>query len=473
MRQRGLFSFLALLAVAALLSGCSGSTQTAASSGGGNMVIMGTDSPTLSNVVSFVVPISGITLSGNGQSNVSVLSAPASIDFSQLVGLRTLLSVQPTQAGNYTSATITFGANPTLSILDTTVSPPQVKSLPAAFSSMSVTINFPNGETEDISQSKTLGMVLDFHLDKSIPVDSSGNIVETGGSVVVTPVITVRFLDPDRDRFGIDELRGGVVSVGSNGTFVIETGNRFQFTIATDSNTKFEPSGQSFATLSTNDIVEVEDGQVDPATMEVKASDIEVIPDKFVVNGLVTAATPPASSASTTCATNVSLLVRDALPAGASGSFPVDQISQISLTGAETYAFVHQDDNILSGFSGLVFNSCSIVPGQALMIGGSVSGSTLTAAHVLLGKQGFSGTAATSIANAMFTFNAQGLAGTLLPSPVTVEVLQSGDFDTDLQNVSGGISASMRLRVAGLVLFNTVTNTTNILALRVSQPDQE
>lgn len=473
MRQRGMFSLSALLAIAALLSGCGSSNQMNASSSGGTMVLMGTDSPTLSNVVSFIVPISGITLSGNGQSNVSVLSAPASIDFSQLVGLRTLLSVQPAQAGNYSSATITFGANPTLSILDTTTSPPQVQTLPVKFSSMRVTISFPNGETEDLQQSKTLGMVLDFHLGKSIPVDSSGNIVETNGTVVVTPVITVRFLDPDRDKFGVDELRGGVVSVGTNGTFVIETSNRFQFTIATDSNTNFEPSGQSFSTLSSSDIVEIENGEVDPSTLEVKASDVEVIPDKFVLSGLVTAATPAASAASTTCATQVSLLVRDALPAGAGGSFPVDQIAAVSLAGSEKYAFVHQDDDILGGFSTLLFNSCSIVPGQELTVGGSASGSTLTAAHVLLGKQGFSGTAATGISNAMFTFNAQGLAGSLLPSPVTVEVLQAGDFNTDFQDDSGGVSASMQLHVAGLVLFNTATNTTNLLALRVSQPEQQ
>lgn len=478
MKRKLAFSFL-ILGIAFIIA-CGGSTSTptptTATSGSGNLVIMGTDYPTTSNVISFVVPISGITLSGSSSSSVSVLGAPTSINFSALVGLRSLITVQPATQGTYTSATITFGGNPTLSILNTTVSPPTVTTLPAEFSSNSVTVNFPTAEddgNEQVTQSNTLGMMLDFDLDKSIPVDSSGNIAETNGTVQVTPVITLHFLHQDSDKFDIDEMRGGVVSVGSDGSFVIQTADRSQYTITTDSNTLFEPSGQSFSTLSTNDLVEIEDSTMDPQTLSIKAKEVDVFPDNFMVSGLVTLDNPPAAAGSTTCASTVSFLVRDALPADASPGFPEDQIADISLAGTEKYFFVHEMDDILSSFGDLAFNSCSIVPGQALTIGGSVSGSTLTPAQVMLAKQGFSGTAASSISNGTFTFNAQGLAGTLLPSPVTVETLQSGDFNTDFESGSGGVAAGTTQHVAGLVLYNNSTKTTNVFALRIVPPGQD
>ncbi len=473
--------YTVLFLAAGLLIGCGGSNsgQSPSPSGAGTMVILGTDYPTTSNVVSFVVPISNITLSGNGASNVSVLNAPTSIDFSQLVGLRSLISVQPATPGTYTSATITFNGNPTLSILNTTSSPPTLTTLPAAFTASSVTVNFPmqdaQGDSdEQITASNTLGMILDFHLDKSIPVDSSGNIVETNGTVMVTPVITLRFLHADHDQFDMDELRGGVVSVGSNGTFVIETGNRSQYTVATDSNTLFEPSGQSFSTLSTNDLVEIEDASIDPSTLQINAKEVDVFPDKFLVSGLVTNETPAATGGTTPCGSTLSLLVRGVLPAAAqSSALAEDKISSVALSGSEKYFFVHQDDDLLANFSNLVFNSCAIVPGQSLTIGGSMSGSTLTAAQVMLAKQGFPGTVASDVGNGVFTFNAEGLAGVLLPNPVTVETLQSGEFNTDFQDDSGGMMPGTALRVAGLVLYNTSTSTTNILALRVVQPGQD
>ncbi|HEV2388479.1 MAG TPA: hypothetical protein VGS20_14630 [Candidatus Acidoferrales bacterium] len=475
MRSRRSWLTMLVISAVAAMSAC-GSSMTSSSSNNlshGTMVLMGTDFPTLSNVVSFQAPISGITVSGNGTGNVAVMNAPATIDFATLVGLQTLIDVQPVTAGNYTSATITFGANPTLSILDTTVSPPKITTLNAHFSAMSVTVNFPNEETEDVTPSKVLGMILDFRLDKSIPVDASGNIVVSGGTVTVTPVIRIRLLNADRDRFEVDELRGGVVSVGGSGTFVIQTSRGQQITVSTDSNTQFEPSGQSFSTLSANDIVEIEEGDLDPSTLMVKAKEVEVFPDKFVVSGLVTFANPAAKSGSTICSETVSLLVRDALPGGISSSFPANQIASISLTGSEKFFIHHQD--FLSAFNQLSFNSCSLVPGQALTIGGALSGgSTLTAADVGLGTEGFAGTAATGLAgNATFAFNAQGLAGVLLPGPVTVQVLQLTDFDTELENLTDftNITAGTQLHLSGLVLFNTSANTANVLALRLVQPE--
>lgn len=478
MRTKRLWLTILAFPAAAVMSACGGSSMTSSSQNNlprGTMVVMGTDFPTLSNVVAFDVPISAITVSGSGTGNVGVMNTPATIDFARLVGLQTLIEVQPVTAGSYTSATINFGGNPTLSILDTTASPPKLTTLKAQFSAMSVTVHFQNDQgqdgTEDVTASKVLGMMLDFRLDESIPVDSSGNIVVTSGTVMVTPVIHVRLLDGERDKFEVDELRGGIVSVGSGGSFVIQTADGHQVTINTDSNTRFEPAGQSFSTLSTSDIVDVDQGVLDPSTLMVKAGEVDVFPDKFVASGLVTAANPAATPGSTTCPETVSLLVRDALPGGVSSTIQANQIANVSLSGSERFFILHQD--FLASFNHLSFNSCSIVPGQALTIGGTLSGGTLTPADVSLGPQGFAGTAASGLGSGgTFTFNAQGLAGVLLPSPVTVQALEFAFFVTELENLTdlNSIAAGTQLHLSGLVLFNTSTNTTNILALRLDQP---
>jgi hypothetical protein len=475
MRKSGMLLAAVALAAAGIMSACNGtsagSTSTTSTSNG-TVVVLGTDYPTLANVVSFQVPISGITLSGNGKTGVPVVDTPGTIDFSRLVGMQTLIDVKPVAPGTYTSATITFGGSPTLSVLNTTVTPPQVTPLAAQFSSLTTTVNFT--APLNVGQSQVMGLLLDFRIGKSIPVDSTGNIVIANNVVTVTPYIRFRFIDPQQAKMEVDDLRGGVVSIGSNGTFVMQGAGGRQFTVETDSSTDWEPSGQSFSTLTTNDIVNVEEAVVDPATLEVKAKEIDIIPDKFLVTGLVTYVNPAATSSSSTCAPTVSLLVRSAIPGAAGSSFTAGQISDIQLSGSEAYWVGHR--NWIGSLFNTGFGSCTLVPGQAIAIGGTLdsTGTVLTPKHVLLGVQGFAGTAASTVAtDGTFTFNALGLAGTLLPSPVTVQTVSTSLFSTELENLTGlaSIGQGTTLHIAGLVLYNTSTNTTEILAGRIVVPE--
>jgi hypothetical protein len=477
MRKSGMLLAVAALAAAGVLSACNG-TSAGSTSGtsatNGTVVVLGTDYPTLANVVSFQVPISGITVSGNGKTGVPVVDTPGTIDFSRLVGMQALMDIKPIAPGTYTSATITFGGNPTLAVLNTTGLPttaPTVETLNAQFSSMTTTVNFAT--PLNVGQSQVMGLVLDFRIGKSIPVDSTGNIVVTNNVVTVTPYIRFRFIDPQQAKMEVDDLRGGVVSIGSN-TFVMQGPGGRQFTVETDSSTDWEPSGQGFSTLSTNDIVNVEDAVVDPATLEVKAKEIDIIPDKFLVTGLVTYVNPAATSSSSTCAPQVSVLVRSAIPGVTGSSFTAGQISNIQLTGSEAYWVGHR--NWIGSLFNTSFGSCTLVPGQAIAIGGTLdsTGTTLTPKHVVLGLQGFAGTAASTVAtNGTFTFNALGLAGTLLPSPVTVQTISTSLFSTELENLTGlsSIAPGSPLHIAGLVLYNTSTNTTEILAGRIVTPE--
>ena len=463
---------IGLFLAAAVMSGCAGSNSTATPAQSGTMVLMGTDSPTLANVVSFQVPISAITVSGSGKTNVPVLSSPTTIDFSRLVGMRTLIDIQPLAPGSYMSATINFGGNPTLTVLNTSpTAPPTVTPMNAEFSTMSTTVNFSQPLT--VGQSQTLGLLLDFRIGKSIPIDpSTGNIAEnSAGVVTVTPDVGLTILSPEQAKFEIDDLRGGVQSINTDGSFVLQRPGGPQFTVSTDSSTEWGPSGQSFSTLSTSDIVNVEEGIVDPATGMVKAGEIDVFPDKFVMTGLVTYVNP-AASAGTACMPTVSLLVRSAIPGVTGSAYTEDQISQISLTGSENYWV--GNNNWLGSAANFNFGPCSLVPGQALTIGGTLDSSgNLTPKRVVLTVQGFSGTAASGVGtDNTFQFSPQGLAGVLLPSPVTVQLIELPLFSTELEGLSGtsGISSGVELHVAGLVLYNPTTNTTDILAAHVADP---
>ncbi|HVB34851.1 MAG TPA: hypothetical protein VNJ52_10840 [Patescibacteria group bacterium] len=476
MNQPAKLLAMGLFLAAGMMSACGGSgSGTIAGSGqDATMVVMGTDSPTLANVVSFQVPISGITLTGSGNASVPIVDTPASIDFSRLVGLRALIDIQPVAPGSYTSATITFGASPTLSVLDTSGTAPTVTSINATFSTMSTTVNF--NQPLNVGNSQVLGLLLDFRIGKSILVDSSGNIVTTGTppTVTVTPDIQLTFLSPEQAKLEIDGLRGGVEKINSDGSFVLQGPGGREFTVSTGSSTEWGPSGQSFSTLSTSDIVDVEEAVVDPATRMVKAGEIDVFPDKFVLTGLVTYVSQAPTSTATTCAPTVDLLVRSALP-GATGSvYTQDEIGQVTLNGSEDYWVGHKD--WLGSYVSIPFGSCTLVPGQALAIGGTLDSTTgeLTPKRVVLTVQGFSGTADSGVgSDNTFAFSPQGLAGVLLPNPVTVQMIELPLFSTELEDLSstGSIAQGTKLHVAGLVLYNGTTNTTNILAGRVVEPE--
>ncbi len=466
---------IGMVLAAAMMSACGGSGSAAVTGAGqnGTMVVMGTDAPTLANVVTFQVPISGITVSGSGKTDVPLVTTPATIDFSRLVGMQALIDIQPLAPGTYTSATITFGGNPTLSVLDTTSTPPVVDNINAVFSSMTTTVNFT--QPLNVGSSQVLGLLLDFRIGKSIPVDSSGNIITTGTTptVTVTPVIQLRVVSPEQAKLEIDDLRGGVESINQDGSFVLQRPGGRQFTVATDSSTQWKPAGQSFSTLSTSDLVNGEGGVVDPATRTVKAKEIDVFANKFVLTGIVTYVSQPPSSGST-CAPTVDLLVRSAMPGTTGSAYTGGQIGQVVLNGSENY-WIGRGDWLGSQLN-LGFGSCTLVPGQALAIGGSLDqNGNLTPKRVVLTVQGFSGTATGGVtASNTFPFSPQGLAGVLLPNPVTVQLVELPLFSTELEDLTGtsGIQTGTKLHVAGLALYNTTTNTTNILAGRVVEPTE-
>jgi hypothetical protein len=123
--------FLALTATTLfatlVLVGCGSSNSSSSmQSQTGSVFVTGEDAP-LPSVVGLDVTINSITL--NGQSNAAqVISAPQTVDFARLLGLRSPLAFNTVPADTYTSATFVL-ANPVISYVDMTQNPPALNTI--------------------------------------------------------------------------------------------------------------------------------------------------------------------------------------------------------------------------------------------------------------------------------------------------------------------------------------------------------
>ncbi len=95
--------FLLLLTVITIACGGGSSSSTDAKSAQqASVFVTGEDAP-LPSVLAFNVTLNSITLN-NGSIDVPVLSAPQTIDFARLLGLRTLVAFNTVPSGTYGSA---------------------------------------------------------------------------------------------------------------------------------------------------------------------------------------------------------------------------------------------------------------------------------------------------------------------------------------------------------------------------------
>jgi hypothetical protein len=176
----------------------------------------------------------------------------------------------------------------------------------------------------------------------------------------------------------ITDFTGNVVSVGMN-SFVMQGPYGFQKTIDADSNTKYNGTN-SFSSIMVDGIVSVVG--VMQADGSILAKGVEVITtDKAFISGRILAVSPTSGPVQT-----ATMWVGEEL--GTSGVIPVDTVQTITLTGVSTYDICFFD-NLLTQ---QIFNDASLVVGQRIFIGGTVSGGIFTPRIVSLRRQGVFGT---------------------------------------------------------------------------------
>lgn len=441
---------------ALLLAGC-GNTMNSSSSqenpNTGSAFVIGTDAP-LASVVSFNATISSMqAIDANGNS-VSLVSGTPSVDFARYNGLQTLIDMNDVPADTYTQISVTFGSA-TIGYLQTSAgSAPTIQTMDAAFTTPTVTVTLANPLV--VAQTGPVGVRMDFRLDKSIQV-SGGEI--TGQ---VNPTLDITAVGPNAPGAYIDEFDAGVVSVNSSGqSFIVQGPHGRQFTINVNGQTEWD-NGESITDLTSTSIVQIS-GILDRADSTIDADEVAILSqDGFYAAGQVTDVTAPSPGAA---ATDFQLYVRGTLPANGDG-VSLGQIAQVNLTGNEKF-FIYWMHNRFTQF---FFNDTTLLPGQHVAVGGSLSGAAnadaLTVKRVVLRNWGFNGTivpGSVNTGNGSFQMTVNGFAGLLIPQTVTVYTATGTSWRMGFSNI-GDVAGSTNVRVVGLLLEDPTSGDTILLA---------
>ena len=452
-------AFLLLTAAVTLATGCSnGSLSNSTSSAStGSAFVVGTDAP-MASVTSLAVQIQSVELTDASGNTANLISGTPTVDFARYNGLQSLIDmndVPVSDSTGYTKATITLGTA-TLGYLDTTTTPPAIKTETATLTTSTVTVTL-NKPLVIAHAAAPVGLRVDFDLRKSIQVDSNGNI--TGS---VDPTFDVRTVARTDTGAYIDELVAGVVSVNTAGqSFIVQGPHGEQFTINVNGQTEWDGNA-SLSTLSTSSIVQVS-GQLDPADQTFDADEVAVLSDKgFYAAGQITYVTP-----ATGPATSFDLYVRGLLPT--STGIQLGQIAQVNLTGTENYSIYWMHNP----FTQFLFNSSGLVAGQTVAVGGPASGaanaSAVTVTRVSLRNWGFNGTivkGSQNTTNGSFQMQINGFAGVLVPETVTVYLGNHCDFRYGLGAFSD-LADGANIRVVGLLLKNPTNGQVVLLGRHV------
>lgn len=433
-------------------AGCSNMSTPLASSPSsqtGQAFVIGTDAPAAA-VVSFSAQLKSVTATDSSGNSVSLVSGEPVVDFARYNGLQTLLDIGDVPFGTYTSISITLEGSPTIGYLDTSTTPPSIKTISPPLTNSTVTVQLANPLV--ITKAVSMGLRVDFDLHQSIQI--------TNGQISgVNPTFHISVVKPGDAGGHLDEFVGGVQSVDStNQQFVIQGPHGRQLTVKVDGQTQWDGNA-TLQDLNTNTIVQIS-GQIDNAESTIDADEVTILSqDKFFASGQVTYVTPPTGAAS-----SFDLYLRSLEPTGT--GLTLGQLATVDLSGSENY-FICWMRNPMTEF---LFNSSALVAGQDVAIGGPVSGAAdptaVTTKRVVLRQWGFEGTVvAGSVHPAAGTFQMQvnGFAGVLIPTPVTVYIGGATDFRDGFTSLSE-VPASVRVRVVGLLLKNPTTGQIVLLA---------
>lgn len=394
-------SSLALAVLALVMVACGGGSGGGSSNlsqdVSGNMFMTGEDAP-VASVLSFNITLTSITLNGQSHSP-QVLSAPTTVDFARLIGLRSLIGFNAVPADTYTGATITM-SSPVITYLNVGTTPPTAPTMNGTLTTSTVTVAFPTPMV--VSGNGLAGMHMDFDLRQSLAVDGTGQI--TGS---VDPHIYIMAVSASDEEGQVTDLTGGLVSVNASAnTFVLQGPYGRQFTIDTNAQTQFNGS-YSINNMAAPEFVSIQ-GTVQ-ADGSVLASNVEVVATtQAFVSGRILALSP-----ATGAVQSVTIFVGEELPA--LSGIPTDSVLTLDVSSVNQYDICFFDN----WFTGQLFGNTSMVVGQRIFIGGSYDSSSNT----------FTPT--------MISLRRQGVVGDLVANSVNITSGNQGSFELQNNNLLG------------------------------------
>jgi hypothetical protein len=357
----------------------------------GTIAVFGGDAPQCSSVISFVVTISGLTLTPqSGSSPVSVLPGgqPVTVDFASLMDFATMLSVSNVPPDTYNTLGITL-SNPQLTYLDTSTTPP-FKTIAPTMSSLTINLNLDPAIT--IASNGTVALQLDFDLLNSVSVGSNSQFT-------VTPTFTANLASASGSNgfAQFDDLNGLVQSVSTSstnasfvGSFTISRPNTPTFTVNVTGSTTFDGvSGLSALTAGT--FVEMDafldsKGNIVANTVGAEAQE-DAASGEAAFAGLITSVTPQSGNA-----TQFTLLVQEENPDVSTRVALFSPLTVNIAPSSTTFGLTAQAAN----FANFPFGPANLAVGQRVVVHGALpSGSgtaqSATARSVFLGLQSILG----------------------------------------------------------------------------------
>ena len=439
--------------------GCGGKGGVTVLTAPGTIAVFGGDAPQCSSVISFVVTISGLTLTPQSASSpVSVLPSgeAVTVDFASLMDFATLLSLSNVPPGTYDALGITL-ANPQLTYLDTSTKPPSLKTIAPTMSTLTVKLSFDPALT--IASNGTVGLQLDFSLLNSISIGANNQFT-------VTPTFTANSVSASGSNgfVGFDDLRGLVQSVSAKstnpsfvGSFTISSPNAPTFTVNVTSSTVFNGvSGLSGLTAGTF----VEMGAFLDANANLVANTVlaeaqeDEASGEAAFGGLITSVTPQTGNA-----TQFTLLVSEENP---------DMSGRVALFSTLTFNVVSSSTTFglaapAVDFPNFSYGPTNLAAGQRVVVHGTLpngSGTAQTAAarSVFLDLQPTLGNLSTNPSTPVTTYDGVDGGFTLVPcsplfQPPQITVLSSAQTAfLGISNLYGlNTSGSHFLLVKGLL----------------------
>ena len=426
----------------------------------GTLAVFGGDAAQCS-VISFTVTITALTLTPqSGSSPVSVLPSGTAVrvDYASLMDFVTMLSLSNVSPGTYTSLGITL-ANPQLTYLDTSATPPSLKTITPAMTTLTVNLDFT--PTITIPSAGSLALQLDFNLLNSVAVG-------TNNQFTVTPTFTANVASASggNSLAQFDDLSGLVQSVSTSstnpafaGSFNISSPNAPTFTVNVTNSTSYV-GASGLSGLAAGTFVEMSafldtNANIVASTVVAEAQE-NAASGEAAFAGLITSVSPPSGSAA-----QFTLLVQEENPDVSSRVALFSLLTVNIAPSSTTFGFASP----VANFTNFLFGPSNLAVGQRVVVHGTLTNGpgtaqSATARSVFLGLQSILGNLSTNPSTPV-NIASDGVDGgfTLAPCspllqamPVTVLASQSTTYE-GLAGLSSLTSPGTHFLLAKGLLF--------------------
>lgn len=398
-------------------------------------------------IAAFTLTLNSITATSKTGATVNLLASPTTIEVSHLANTDQPLAIIAIPPDDYQSMAVAVGGA-SVTYLDPNTNQPVQKRLNDA---PTVTIQF------DPVMTLVAGSMINFDVDvkDTVNLDLVQNTVSLNTPVFNVTSGTAVAADQEVPENGKVEHVVGLVTAVSSTSFTLQSGQSGNsLTFTADQGTVF--TNASLATLS-GLVVEVEG--ITAADGSLRAAQVDSMANAYgaALEGLITGYNASG---------HPSVVMQDGSGSGVSSSMLGANVG-LNLASDTTYA-ISANDVDMTGLP-FTFDENSIVPGQRVEVGSnnsvqsslkSKSSSSIDAMIVELQQQTVSGTVSNYVDNGdgTATFNlvlpqdGSSYLSATNPDTTTIQVYQRSN--TDMHNLTNGISEGQSVQVRGLLFYD-------------------